>query len=278
MKKIFSPQFLDKVNYRTLMLIGLSQLVLFVIFAQFYTSEVLPKPTGIFNSTWRIVLENTFLDNFFATLGLIVKGMGIAITISLSIVYLSLVPFFSGLANAVSKLRFLTYTGLIFVFTILLKDGGQIKIFLLLFGIIPYFVTSLLAYIEEIPQKEYELCYTLKFSKWRTLYEVVIKGKLHLVFEVIRQNFAIAWMMITSVEGLSMSEGGLGTMMLKSNKYLKMDDVFAILVIILITGIVFDYLFDVIKVWLFPYTDTSRHKKLWINQIANKIFKKSKTV
>lgn len=278
MKKIFSPQFLDKVNYRTLMLIGLSQLVLFVLFAQFYTSEVLPKPTGIFNSTWRIVSENTFLDNFFATLGLIVKGMGIAITISLSIVYLSLVPFFSGLANAVSKLRFLTYTGLIFVFTILLKDGGQIKIFLLLFGIIPYFVTSLLAYIEEIPQKEYELCYTLKFSKWRTLYEVVIKGKLHLVFEVIRQNFAIAWMMITSVEGLSMSEGGLGTMMLKSNKYLKMDDVFAILVIILITGIVFDYLFDVIKVWLFPYTDTSRHQKLWINRIANKIFKKTKTV
>ena len=278
MKKIFSPQFLDKVNYRTLMLIGLSQLVLFVLFAQFYTSEVLPKPTGIFNSTWRIVSENTFLDNFFATLSLIVKGMGIAITISLSIVYLSLVPFFSGLANAVSKLRFLTYTGLIFVFTILLKDGGQIKIFLLLFGIIPYFVTSLLAYIEEIPQKEYELCYTLKFSKWRTLYEVVIKGKLHLVFEVIRQNFAIAWMMITSVEGLSMSEGGLGTMMLKSNKYLKMDDVFAILVIILVTGIVFDYLFDVIKVWLFPYTDTSRHKKLWINRIANKIFKKTKTV
>ena len=275
MKKIFSPQFLDKVSYRTLMLIGLSQLVLFVLFAQFYTSEVLPKPTGIFNSTWRIVSENTFLDNFFATLGLIVKGMGIAITISLSIVYLSLVPFFSGLANAVSKLRFLTYTGLIFVFTILLKDGGQIKIFLLLFGIIPYFVTSLLAYIEEIPQKEYELCYTLKFSKWRTLYEVVIKGKLHLVFEVIRQNFAIAWMMITSVEGLSMSEGGLGTMMLKSNKYLKMDDVFAILVIILITGIVFDYLFDVIKVWLFPYTDTSRHQKLWINRIANKIFKKN---
>ena len=275
MKKLFSPQFLDKVNYRTLMILGLAQLALFVLFAQFYTSEVLPKPTGIFNSTWNIISENTFLDNFFATLGLIVKGMGIAIIISLSLVYLSLVPFFSGLANAVSKLRFLTYTGLIFVFTIILKDGGQIKIFLLLFGIIPYFVTSLLSYINDIPQKEYELCYTLKFNKWRTLYEVVIKGKLHLVFEVIRQNFAIAWMMITSVEGLSMSEGGLGTMMLKSNKYLKMDDVFAILIIILLTGIVFDYLFDVIKVWLFPYTDTTRHKNLWINRIVNKIFKKS---
>jgi NitT/TauT family transport system permease protein len=274
MKKLFSPQFLDKANYRTLMILGLVQIALFVLLAQFYTSEVIPKPTGIFNSTWKIISENTFLDNFFATMWLIIKGMGIAIFISLSIVYLSLVPFFSGLANAVSKLRFLTYTGLIFVFTIILKDGGQIKIFLLLFGIIPYFVTSLLSYVKDIPKKEYELCYTLKFNKWKTLYEVVIKGKLHLVFEVIRQNFAIAWMTITSAEGLSMSEGGLGTMILKSNKYLKMDDVFAVLIIILTLGIFFDYLFDVLKVWLFPYTDTTRHKNLWINRVIRKIFKK----
>ena len=40
------------------------------------------------------------------------------------------------------------------------------------------------------------------------------------LFEVMRQNFAISWMMITMVEGYAMSEGGIGTMMIKSNKYL----------------------------------------------------------
>jgi NitT/TauT family transport system permease protein len=76
--------------------------------------------------------------------------------------------------------------------------------------------------------------------------------------------------MITSVEGICMSEGGLGTMMIKSNKYLKMDDVFGVLIVILILGIVFDYLFDVMKVWIFPYTDTTRYNKLWINKILRR--------
>ena len=151
----------------------------------------------------------------------------------------------------------------------MLKDGHNIKLSLLLFGIIPYFVTSFLAYVNDISRKEYELCYSLKFNSWRTLYEVVIRGKLHFVLEVIKQNFAIAWMMITSVEGICMAEGGLGSMMIKSNKYLKIDDVFAILTIILLVGIIFDYLFSVIKVWAFPYTDTKRYNKLWINRLLN---------
>ena len=267
MKKIFIPEFLDKVNSRTLMIIGVIQIVLILLIAQFYTSEVLPKPDGVAHAVLNIVSEPTFLDNFVATLGLIIRGMTIAIIVSLFLVYLSIIPAFRYIALMVSKFRFLTYTGLIFVFTVAIQDGHDIKISLLLFGIIPFFVTSLMAYIKDIPQKEYELCYTLKFSNWQTLYEVVIKGKLHLVLEVIRQNFAIAWMMITTVEGLSMSEGGLGTMMLKSNRVLRMDEVFGVLLIVLLTGILFDYIFDLLKVWVFPYTDTKRYNKLWINRI-----------
>ena len=270
MKKILFPQFLEKTNVRTMLLLSILQLVIFLAFAQFNGNEIIPKPSGILTSSWNIISGPGFLDNFVATLALILKGMGIAITISLSIVYLSLVPAFKGIAIFISKLRFLTYTGLLFVFTIMLHEGSSIKISLLLFGIIPYFVTSLLSYISDIPPQEYELCYTLKFNRWQTLFEVIVRGKLHLVLEVIRQNFAIAWMMITSVEGICMSEGGLGTMMIKSNKYLKIDDVFGVLLIILALGILFDYLFDLLKVWLFPYTDTKRANKLWIRKIFAK--------
>ena len=77
-------------------------------------------------------------------------------------------------------------------------------------------------------------------------------------------------MMITFVEGLCMSEGGLGTMMIKSNKYMKIDQVFAVLTIIFLVGILFDYLFSVLKVWAFPYTDTKRYNKLWINKILRR--------
>ena len=166
MKKIFSPRFLEDVSVRTMIIIGTIQLIIFVSFLQLNGNEIMPKPSGIAISTWNIITGEGFLDNFFSTLGLILKGMGISIAISLILVYISIIPAFSGITTFVSKLRFLTFTGLLFVFTILLKDGSNIKISLLLFGIIPYFVTSLVSYINDIPKKEYELCYSLKFNTW----------------------------------------------------------------------------------------------------------------
>lgn len=270
MKKIFFPTFLEKTPARTMLIITLVEILIFMLYSQFNGNEILPKPIGVLNSLGKILSTSSFYDNFVATLSLIVMGMGISIVVSLFFSYLSLTPVFKNIAQFISKLRFLTYTGLIFVFTVALRDGNSLKLSLLLFGIIPYFVTSFLSYVNEISPKEYELCYTLKFNRWKILYEVVIVGRLHSVLEVIRQNFAIAWMMITSVEGLSMSEGGLGTMMLKSNKYLHMEDVFAILTIIFLTGILFDYIFGVLKVWIFPYTDTKRYSNLLINKLFKK--------
>jgi NitT/TauT family transport system permease protein len=69
-----------------------------------------------------------------------------------------------------------------------------------------------------------------------------------------RQNFAIAWLMITSVEGLSMSQGGLGVMLIKANKYVQLDIVFGTLLIIFVLGIFFDFILGLFRHWLFPYT------------------------
>ena len=111
-------------------------------------------------------------------------------------------------------------------------------------------------------------------NEWQTLYEVVIKGKMDLVFEVIRQNFAIAWMMITSVETLAWSEGGIGTMLVTENRHFRMERVFAILTIILLTGIFFDYIFNVLKVYFFPYSNPDRYEKLWLVQFSRMLSKR----
>ena len=60
-------------------------------------------------------------------------------------------------------------------------------------------------------------------------------------------------MMITMVEGISMSEGGLGSLLIKSNKYIDLSTVFGILVIIFSLGVCFDYLLKNLRFWLFPH-------------------------
>lgn len=253
LKKIFTP--LTSINRQTFFLLVLFNVLLAIILWQFFASGgLIPTPRRIASSVIRIISSEVFYNNLFSSLSLTLKGMGYSILIALLICYLSLIPFFKPLARFIVKCRYLTLTGLIFLFTLLTTNGHQLKLSLLIFGIVPFFVTSLLSIISGIEQQEYDLCKTLRMNNWRTLLEVVIIGRLDQVLEVMRQNFAIAWMMITMVEGLNMSEGGLGTMLIKSNKYIDLGTVFAILVVIFSLGICFDFLLSKLRIWFFPYT------------------------
>ena len=78
------------------------------------------------------------------------------------------------------------------------------------------------------------------------------------VFQVIRQNFAIAGMMLTMVEKLSEAEeGGIGALLYNQHKYMHMEAVFAIQLVILLVGIVADYSFGWLKTFLCPYSNLS---------------------
>jgi ABC-type nitrate/sulfonate/bicarbonate transport system permease component len=258
-KQILTP--LTHIKGRTLItLICIEAIIVLLCWEIFGGNGLIPGPLKVTSSVLRIVTSDSFIDNFFSSLMLTLTGMGISIFIALLVSYLSLIPIFSPIAKFIVKCRYLTLTGLIFLFTLITQDGHQLKLSLLIFGIVPFFVTSLLSIIDSINVQEYELCKTLRMNNWKTLLEVVIIGRLDQVFEVMRQNFAIAWMMITMVEGLSMSEGGLGVMLIKANKYIDLGSVFSILVIIFIVGVFFDYLLKNLRFWFFPYTKLQERK------------------
>ncbi|WP_143310768.1 ABC transporter permease [Chitinophaga vietnamensis] len=252
MKHIFEP--LRVLSRRSMTTLIVLEIVLALVCWQISGGGLIPTPLKVLQSLGHMIQDPAFVDNLFSSVVLTIKGMFLSIFIALVISYLSIIPVFSPVARFVIKCRYLTLTGLIFLFTLWTKNGHDLKISLLIFGIVPFFVTSLLSVIDGINKQEFELCTTLRMNSWKTLWEVVVVGRLDQVFEVMRQNFAIAWLMITSVEGLSMSEGGLGVMLIRANKYVQLDTVFSTLVIIFLLGIFFDYILGKFREWLFPYT------------------------
>jgi NitT/TauT family transport system permease protein len=72
------------------------------------------------------------------------------------------------------------------------------------------------------------------------VWEVVIRGTADQALEALRQNAAMGWMMLTMVEGVVRSEGGIGAMMLNENKHLQLDAVFALIGVVLVVGVVQD--------------------------------------
>ena len=251
LKNLFQP--FGKVTRSTLWIVNISWVFVLLLLFQIMHSPIVPAPLKIGSSFIQLMQSSEFWENFFGSLIVTIKAMGYSIIITMILVYLSTIPIFKLFAQFASKCRYLTLTGLVVLFTFFAKDLGQLKISLLLFGIVPYFVTSFLAVIESIPQQQIDKAIVNRKTNWGILYEVVVVGRLDQLFEVMRQNFAISWMMITMVEAYDMSGGGIGTMLIKSNRHLDLAPIFAMLLAVLLIGVLFDWGLRKIRYTLFDY-------------------------
>src|SRR5206468_7841716 len=128
-----------------------------------------------------------------------------------------------------------------------------LKVSLLVFGMVVFFVTSMAAIVAEIPKDRFDHARTLRMSEWRVVWEVVILGTADQAIEVLRQNAAIGWMMLTMVEGISRAEGGIGAMLLNQNKHFHLAEVFAIQIVILAVGMAQDYTIGLVRNLACPY-------------------------
>jgi NitT/TauT family transport system permease protein len=223
--------------------------------------KALPQPGEVFAAFKSLWFEQGLAQELGSSCKLNLEALFWTILISLGLSYLTVLPFFRPIATAISKGRFLGLTGLTFVFTLLVGGGHPLKLSLLVFGMTVFFVTSMAAVVAEIPKDQFDYARTLKMGEWRVVWEVVVRGTLDKAFEVLRQNAAIGWMMLTMVEGISRAEGGLGAMLLNQNKHFRLPEVFAIQITILLVGVVQDYGIGGLSRLLFPYAQLARERR-----------------
>jgi NitT/TauT family transport system permease protein len=165
------------------------------------------------------------------------------------------------LVDAISKLRFLGLTGLVFPFTLLTGGGYTLKVWLLTFGMSTFFVTAMAQAVLEIPSEQYDYMRVLGASEGRIFWEVVVRGTLDKALDTLRQNLAMGWAMITMVEGISRAEGGVGALILNQNKHFHLAEVFAVLIAILVLGLLLDYLMAVSVRILCPHVLLQRVRR-----------------
>jgi NitT/TauT family transport system permease protein len=122
-------------------------------------------------------------------------------------------------------------------------------------------VTGMLSVIAEIPRESYDHARTLRMNPWRTVYEVVVLGTADRMLEVVRQNGAMGWIMLTMAEGLVRSEGGLGVLLLNENRQMRLDTVYALQLTIFMVAIGMDFVLARGADVLFPYAGLTRGSK-----------------
>ena len=223
--------------------------------------KTLPTPGEIWRAFGELWWQGGLGPETFTTMRLIAHATLLTVVISLLLSYATVIAFLRPLVQAASKLRFLGITGLVFPFTLMTGGGYSLKVALLTFGMTTFFVTSMAQVVLEIPRSEFDYMRVLGASELRILWEVVVRGTLDKALDVLRQNVAMGWAMITMVEGISRAEGGIGAMILNENKHFLLAEVYAILFVILFLGLAMDYGMGALTNLLCPYIALRRVKR-----------------
>lgn len=183
------------------------------------------------------------------------KAVFISVLISLTICYASPIPFLKPLSMFISKFRYLPLTGISFYISILISDARGVQVWVLVVFMSTFLITSLLSMIKDIPEEEFDHARTLGCNRLEMLWEVLIKGRIDYVLELIRQNLAIVWMMLVTVESILAAAGGLGLLIKNNDKLGDSGKVIALQIIIVLLGLTLDYGITTMRKLIFRYSN-----------------------
>jgi len=253
-KNIFTPFEIVSKNTRWVIVLFWTLFIIgFWILSSLGDTNLFPTPKQVLTGFSELYNEGLIV-HIASSLFLCLKAILIAVVISLFFSYVSTIPFFKPLANTLSKLRYLPLTGISFYLAIMISDARVMQVWVLVVFMSTYLTTSLLSMVSSIPQEEFDHARSLQCNRWEVLWEVVIKGRIDHVIEVIRQNLAIVWMMLVTVESILVAAGGLGFLIKNSDKFMNHGRIIALQIVILFVGLSIDFILSYLRKVFFRYS------------------------
>lgn len=136
-------------------------------------------------------------------------------------------------------------------------QGGQMMA-MMVFGVTTWLLDSMIAVALSVSEEEINYGKSMRLSRWEIMRETLIYGKAADLCMAVVANFAMAWMLLAAVENIAKASGGIGVILSESNKYFKFEEVYAIQILILLTGICIDYVLQKTIGFLFPYSTLNK--------------------
>jgi NitT/TauT family transport system permease protein len=240
MIKLLTPfEKISKTN-RALVLLGWFVLLMVLWFVGTAGEKHLfPNPSQVLEGFSGLYSEGLVV-HIFNSLKLCFLSIFLATILSLLFAYSFPIPLLKPVAEFVTKFRFLPFTGLSFYITMVVHEARNMQVWILVIFLTTFLTTSLIAIIKDIPQEEFDHAKTLKCSRFEVLWQVIVLGRIDYVIDSIRQNLAITWMMLVTVESIVVASGGLGFLIKNSDKFMNTGRIIALQIIILLIGLGLD--------------------------------------
>lgn len=215
--------------------------------------HLFPSPSQVLKGFSDLYNEGLVV-HIFNSLKLCFLAIFLSVVLSMLFAYSWPIPIFKPIAEFVTKFRFLPFTGLSFYIAMVIHDARNMQIWIMVIFLTTFLTTSLIAVISSIPQEEFDHAKTLKCSRFEVLWQVIVLGRIDHVIDVIRQNLAITWMMLVTVESIVVASGGLGFLIKNSDKFMNHGRIIALQIIILIIGLGLDWFINFLRKSIFRYS------------------------
>ncbi|MET8156901.1 ABC transporter permease [Sphaerisporangium sp. NPDC005289] len=208
----------------------------------------LPSPAAVLAAGREMAVRGELWSDLAASLGRVGLGFALAVLISVPLGFaMGALPWAQALAEPlIGLLRYLPASAFIPLLIIWLGIGEASKVALLVLGVV-FFNTLMTAdVVRQVPRRLLEVSATLGARRLRVAFRVVFPYALPGVIDAMRVNAAAAWNFVVVAE-LIAATSGLGYRVIRAQRFLQTDRIFAILVVIGLIGLAIDVLLRLLR-------------------------------
>ncbi|MET8763400.1 ABC transporter permease [Lentzea sp. NPDC004782] len=201
----------------------------------------LPSPGAVLAAGWEMARSGELAVDVGTTTLRVLEGFGLAVLVSVPL-GIVMGTFHAGQAlfePVIGLLRYLPASAFIPLLIIWLGLGEPSKIAILFLGTV-FFNTLMTAdVVRGVPRSLVDVSYTLGARRGEVLRKVVVPHSVPGVIDAVRVNAAAAWNFVVVAE-LVNSTAGLGYRIVRAQRFLQTDRIFAVLVVIGVIGVMID--------------------------------------
>ena len=154
----------------------------------------------------------------------------------------------------INAIRYMPASAFIVLLIVTEGLGEEEKLTLIWIGVFFQLVLMVMDIAHRVPDEMLNVAYTLGASRWKVFYKVFLPATFPEVVDALRITIGWAWTYLIVAELLG-AERGIGTFIIISERFLRMDRIIAAIITIGILGLITDTIFGLIHRWAFPYVE-----------------------
>jgi NitT/TauT family transport system permease protein len=198
---------------------------------------------------WDILASNLRVLGGFIVAAMIGVPLGIAIGTFGTLEWLS--------APITGTMRYMPVNAFVPLIMLWVGIGEDAKVLMVFLSVFFYIIIMTADAVKFIPDDLLNVSYTLGATRRDVLLKTILPAVLPSVLDTLRVNIAGAWNLLIVAEVIA-SQNGLGYRIIQSQRYVQADKMLFCIIIIGLIGLLTDFIFRRISIWLTPWAEHSR--------------------